>query len=252
MIQHLSSLTLIVGIVAAVAGFLSCAVLLGHVQHQRKHPTAIVATDANALYGWGALFFAGIGLLFCQFLMGKSALVPFPDDAALPSIITAPVQMWMLACIAGAAVTKAIRVHRRSTLLHELTDTVVERGMTAKFLHHAVVAVALLAALGVAGCNQIAARTQPEMAGEAETYKAVAPVYLGLIKQTTSLTDEQKARDVRTVRTWRARLGQELQGDTTYGGSNLQPDDAAISAISGIAGPTTQPGTGSSATPAGS
>jgi hypothetical protein len=238
------ALGMAVGVLASVVGFFACAVLWAHTRRLRRHAPAILI-DHAALYSWGAVFFGGIALLLVQLLMGKYAIIPMPPTEALPLVVTTPVQLWALVCVAGMAAAKAYRVQQRFRWLKHNPQQADRRGFPKTALALFMV-IATLGFIGSAACGPngpLATRTQPEMAGEAQTYLAVAPQYLQFLK-TSKLDATQKAMYVRTVQTWYDRLAVELQGDPTYGQGQLQPDDAAIYKLAGIPAPlniTTQP-----------
>lgn len=219
-----------VGIVASVVGFFACTVLWAHTRRvSRKAPDIFV--DHVALYSWGAVFFGGIALLLIQLMMGERAIIPMPSADQVPLIVTTPIQLWALVCVAGMAALKAYRVQKRFRYLKAHPPVrLVQHGMALALLMISVVSI---------GCTTgpLAQRTLPEMIGEAETYKAIAPEYLQLIHD-SNLDAQRKAIDVRTVQTWYDRLSVELSGDPNYGQpGQITPGDADIYRIGGVTAP---------------
>lgn len=228
-----------VGVLASVVGFFACTVLWAHSRRlARQAPTVLL--DHVALYSWGAVFFGGIALLLIQLMMGSAAIIPMPSADQVPLIVTTPIQLWALVCVAGMAAAKAHRVQKRFRYLRTHPPV--------RFVPHGVAMALLMISLASIGCTTgpLAQRTQPEMIGEAETYKAVAPEYLQLLHD-SNLDAQRKAMDVRTVQTWYDRLSAELSGDPNYGQpGQITPGEADIYRIGGVTAPigitaTTQP-----------
>lgn len=207
--QFIPALAIVLTLVCGVVGFLACSVLWGH--NRRRH-------DPNGfLYAWSTIFFAGVALLAVQFWLGSHSLLPMPDIDNFPAIITTPIGIWLLVCITGVVTAKALQVEKE--------ENRHKRDSLQWFRQHGLRATTPLLLLGLlivmSGCKAAQLRTAPEITAEAATYTAVAPNYLRLVKASNDTADA-KARAVRTVETWYARLIQELQGVPDYG--NLTPN----------------------------
>lgn len=131
---------LIVGLLAAIVGFLACAVMHVHARHD-----PFPGVNRMPLTKWAGNFFIGSAILLVDCAMGARAPLPIVATFEGSIGLGAAAFCWLLVCASGFAVANAMEVSRRRR---------EESAARARFPFRVIGSMLLLGVLAVqSGCS---------------------------------------------------------------------------------------------------
>lgn len=159
MTSKLAIIVFLVGIIASVAGFLSCAALDLN-SKQVKQSRGVASLAWASIYNWGMIFFAGTALISVAWAMGDRSPIVFVPPVEAEKIQFASVfSLWFFVCVSGLATQRAIKILRHPKDALSMRTTVL---------------IFALMLVGLGGCTSITAPSTYVSAHE-RLYKAKVP-----------------------------------------------------------------------------